>query len=181
MPQTFTVISFLCSNSPWSITTADEAFGSLFTSQNTFTGPQLHADDSRVCLWEREGQKASGRWDTAEQGSNWNSIFYPARHLQEEGNVTEMLQTHQIAQAMPTPEWQTHWACCQAALLNLPKKGNQHFHHMLCLTLRAAYSSPAARPQCQALAGFACGVLYAPVLVLYALSSFINFKQNGGM
>lgn len=70
-----------------------------------------------------KGRRQVERGDADEQDFNWNSIFYPAHHLQEGGNITDMLQTHQIAQAIPTPEWQIHWACCQAALLNLASWG----------------------------------------------------------
>lgn len=129
-----------------------------------------------------EGHKASGRRDAAEQASDSNSIFYPAYHLQEEGNGKI---TQQIMQAMLTPKWQIHQAhrqadLCQGAFLNLAKKGNRHFQCVLCLMLRAAYSSTAAPSQCSALVGSMCGALYSPVSVLCALSSFINFKQIGG-
>lgn len=107
------------------------------------------------------------------------SIFYPARHLQEEGTDRGASQTQRITQAMPVPKRQIHRAHCQGALLNLAEKGNRHFQRALRLTLTAAYSGAAATSQCQALAGSSCGVLYSPVSVLRALSSFINFKQNG--
>lgn len=155
MPQTFLISAFPCSGSLWSITAADEALAGYL--------------DHRTFL-----QSHNRTPTTAEY-----SIFYPARHLQEEGNGRGVSQTQRITQAMPVPKRQIHRAHCQGALLNLAEKGNRHFQHTLRLTLTAAYSGAAATSQCQALAGSTCGVLYSPVLVLCALSSFINFKQNG--
>jgi len=133
-----------------------------------------------VCLWEREGQKASGRRDAAEQASNCNSTFYPAYHLQDEGNGTGT-----FANTTNNPgDAHSHVTNPPGTLPGSPPEpGGErewHFKRVLCPTLTAACSRAAAPSLCQGLAGSACGVLYSRVSVFCALSSFINFKQNGG-
>lgn len=109
------------------------------------------------------------------------SCASPAGTREGELNGAGTLRTQWITHEMPPPKWQIHRARYQEPSRTRLRKGNRIFNACFASHVEWLPAVWQLLPSGRLWWALRVGLLYSLVLLLCALSSFINFKQNGGM